>query len=147
MTLTLSLPIFWHTRFLSTTFILTVRGIMPYEASTFSKIAIIQFLLSITFYKYPKSDLSSLRHLEKNLAYIIRVREVAQVANWRRWQSALTLPIGDVGNKRVNDSKFLLNHFTLITHVKSKKYPTIIWKLTMAFLIFKRRPSSIVSGI
>ena len=46
--------------FLSATFIATVKGIMPYEVSTFSKILILGFLLSIhvIFYKYSKSDLS-----------------------------------------------------------------------------------------
>ena len=43
--------------------ILKVKGVMPYEASTFSKNLVLQFLLSVTFYKYlkSKSDLSKLK--------------------------------------------------------------------------------------
>ena len=59
--LTLSLPIFWQICFLSATFVLVVRGIMPYEAFTFFKILISQFILLKTFYEYPKSDLSKLK--------------------------------------------------------------------------------------
>ena len=59
--LTLSLPVFWQICFLNATFILTVNGIMPYEASTFSEIVILQFFLSITFDKYLKSELSKLK--------------------------------------------------------------------------------------
>ena len=59
--LTLSLPIFWQICLLSATFISAVRGIMPYEASTFSKILILQFFLLIAFNKYPNCDLSKLK--------------------------------------------------------------------------------------
>ena len=41
----LSLQIFGQIGFLSATFILVVRGIMPNEASKFLKILILQFLL------------------------------------------------------------------------------------------------------
>ena len=58
ISLTLSLPIFWQICFLSATFISVMRGIMSYDASTYSKILMLYVLLLITSYEFPKSDLS-----------------------------------------------------------------------------------------
>ena len=37
-----------------------------------------------------------------NIGTLIRLGEEFQVADRRRWQSAMTSPIGDVGSERVN---------------------------------------------
>ena len=77
---TLLLPTFWQICFLSAKFISAVRGIMPYEAST--------------FYEYHNSYLKKLRTppTQQNVCKwgtSSRVREGVQVADWRHWQSAM----------------------------------------------------------
>ena len=47
-----------------------------------------------------------------NKGISIRLGEGAQVADRRRWQSAMTSPIGDVGSERVN--AFLLEKYYII---------------------------------
>ena len=39
----------------------------------------------------------------------IGLREGVQVADRRRWQSAMTSPIGDVGSERVNNATLIIN--------------------------------------
>ena len=108
--LTLSLPHFWRICSLSATFILPSRGILRLVASTFSKILFFHFLVLITFYKYSKSELSIKKKLwtTQNVCKsgsLNRVGKVVQVADRRRWQSAMTSPIGDVGSERVKKYK------------------------------------------
>ena len=49
------------------------------------------------------------------------VRGGVQVADWRRWQSAMTSPIGDVGSERVN------NNFVLSAPNKCETLVIMIW--------------------
>ena len=104
--LTLSLPNFWQFCSLSATFILTARGIVESQAYKFFKILIFQHFLSITFNKYPTFDVRKSRilwtlHNVYKQRDLNKVREGVQVADRRRWQSAMTSPIGDVGSERV----------------------------------------------
>ena len=64
--LTLSLPIFWKICCLSATFISVVRGIMPYEASTFFKILILQFFYLIKNCNTPILTYQNLKHMKHN---------------------------------------------------------------------------------
>ena len=60
--LTLSLPHFWQNCFLSATFIITIRIILPYVAQNLPKILIFRLWFSTIFQKCPKSELSKLKY-------------------------------------------------------------------------------------
>ena len=80
---------------------------MDSQAYEFSKILFFLPFLSITFRKYPNLKYQSQEYLEhcimsESKRTYIRLGEGIQVAERRRWQSAMTSPIGDVGSERVN---------------------------------------------
>ena len=105
--LTLSLPIFWKICSLSATFILTARGIVKSQAYKFSKIYFFFYL----FFQLRLINIQNLKHqslyyfehytMSINKGTKIRFGEGVKVADRRRWQSAMTSPIGDVGSERV----------------------------------------------
>ena len=104
--LTLSLPIFWQFCSPSATFFLTARGIIKSQAHKFFKILIFLDFLLITINKYPIFDVSMKKilwtlHNVYKQRDLNQVRRGVQVADRRRWQSAMTSPIGDVGSERV----------------------------------------------
>ena len=100
---------------------------MERQTYKFSKILVFLPFLSITFDKYPKFEvlksriLWTLRNVCKQRD-LIRLGEgvIHVAADRRRWQSAMTSKIGDVGSERVKGGlkvvvhpvfKQLLSHF------------------------------------
>ena len=107
-TLTLSLPHFWQNCSLSATFILTIRDILPCVAQHLPKIL---FFSAFIFYSLSKISKIWIIEIQKYFCHyrISKERDFkqvygksAQVADRRRWQCAMTSPIGDVGSERVN---------------------------------------------
>ena len=103
--LTLSLPIFWQLCSLCATFILSTRGVDESQAYKSSEMLFVLPFLSITFNNYSKFEVSMSRilwtlHNVCKRRNFNKVRGI-QVTDRRRWQSAMTSPIGDVGSERV----------------------------------------------
>ena len=80
------------------------------------------FIFSIfSFHKYLKFEVSKsrllwTRHSVCKQRDFNTVREGVQVADRRRWQSAMTSPIGDVGSERVKTIWHAINRFFLTGH-------------------------------
>ena len=58
-------------------------------------------LINTLYLKYPSQKYFEHYIMSVNKGTLVRFGEGSQVADRRRWQSAMTSPIGDVGSERV----------------------------------------------